>query len=416
MAGTSSRPSVDIRELRLFIEEICSNLLRFFHAERDHVPPEQVSISQEVSLGMPGAFADIRVKPPGGPPYFVEVKYGYPRETIIAHVSRKYGGDVTATRDASRLVLVIDPRAPEELASIESELRRRIRPGLPLELWDESRLCALIREQLHLDIDSLTSRDILDVRTAVDRAKGLYAFGEAFSNEPLQASLLWHFGFWKLRQLRETRGLSTREILPPGLYRAVIVLFADLSSFSSFVRDTRDDAVIRHVLSSFYARARYAVLNFGGMMYQFLGDGVIGIFGVPDQHPGYECDALGCARALIDIGDSVSNEWQRCIDHLQNSGGAHIGMAVGDLNVMSLRPFGRGHMGVIAESVNLAARLTSAAGAGEIVVSNALHQALPEELQRDFAEMEPVEARNIGRIRAWRLAGMPSSPGRVADR
>ncbi len=405
MPEGSSPPPVDPRELRLFIEEICCNLLRFSHTESDHARPEQIRIDQEVYLGIPGAFADIRVMPPASRPYFVEVKYGYARDTIIAHMSRKYGCATAATQDASRLLLVIDSRSQEELSFIESELKRRIRPGLALEIWNEAKLLSLIREQLDLEIDSFTSKDILDIRMAVDKAKGLIAFGDAFHDEPLQAALLWHFGFWKLRQLREARALTAREILPPGLYRAAVVLFADLSSFSAFVRDTRDDAVIRHILSSFYSKARYEVLNCGGMMYQFLGDGVIGIFGVPENHQSCARDALACAQGLIDNGNSVSHEWQRCIDHVQNAGGAHIGMAIGDINVMSLRPFGRGHMGVIADSVNLAARLTAAAEPGDIVVSNALYKGLPEESQTTFQEMEPVEARNIGRIRAWRLKG-----------
>ncbi|MGA2613031.1 MAG: adenylate/guanylate cyclase domain-containing protein [Spirochaetia bacterium] len=400
--------SEDVREQRLFIEEICCNLLRFYHAQNDHVSPERISINQEVSLGIPGAFADIRVKPPEAPPYFVEVKYGYPSEMVVAHMRRKYGCESAVTRDASRLVLVLDARSPDELAAIETELSRDVHHGLALEIWNEAKLLSLVREQLSLQIDSFTSKDILDIRAAVDRAKGLYAFGDAFRNEPLQTALLWHFGFWKLKQLREARGMSARDILPPGLYRAAVVLFADLSSFSSFVRDTRDDAVIRHVLTSFYSKARNEVLNCGGMMYQFLGDGLIGLFGIPDGRQGFEQNALECARRLIDIGNSVSLEWQRSIDHVESSGGAHIGMALGDINVMSLRPFGRAHMGIIAESVNLAARLTSAAEAGDIVVSNTLYRALPETSQAALTEMEPVEARNIGRIRAWRLGGTRS--------
>ena len=78
-------------------------------------------------------------------------------------------------------------------------------------------------------------------------------------------------------------------------------------------------------------------------------------------------------------------------------------MALGDLDVVSLRPFSRTHMGVIGDSVNLAARLTSAASAGEIVVSNALYNVLPEGLREGFSEMEPLEVRNIGKIRAWKL-------------
>ncbi|HYO91284.1 MAG TPA: hypothetical protein VEQ40_06595, partial [Pyrinomonadaceae bacterium] len=70
----------------------------------------------------------------------------------------------------------------------------------------------------------------------------------------------------------------------------------------------------------------------------------------------------------------------------------------------SLRPFGRAHMGAIADSINTAARLSSQARPDEIVVSNSLFQKFSEESQSGFQEMEPVEARNIGRIRAWRLS------------
>jgi len=43
------------------------------------------------------------------------------------------------------------------------------------------------------------------------------------------------------------------------------------------------------------------------------------------------------------------------------------------------------------------------AGPNEIVVSNSLHQQLRTEEQADFAETEPVEAHNVGRIKAWKL-------------
>lgn len=112
---------------------------------------------------------------------------------------------------------------------------------------------------------------------------------------------------------------------------------------------------------------------------------------------------MECAKALIDIGNSVSNEWQRQIDHLQSAGGCHIGMALSDLQVVSLRPFSRAHMGAIADSINTAARLSSAAAPDEIVVSNSLFQRFNEESQTEFRTMEPIEARNIGRIRAWKL-------------
>jgi class 3 adenylate cyclase len=392
------------RELRLFLEEICCDLSRFQHVAQDGVQPEDIRINQEVHLGIAGAFADIQVTVPGNAPYFVEIKYGYPPDKIIRHIGRKYGTATPANQDASKLVLVVDSESYENWGEIEGQMRACLRPGLSLEVWGEQKLLSLIRKQFDLEISTLTEGEIAELHNAIDRAKGVHAFGESFSNDHLQSSLIWHFGFWVLRRMRESRNATPRTILMPGLYKSVVVIFADLSCFSSYVRDTRDDDVVRHVLTSFYSKARYQVLSYGGMLYQFLGDGVLALFGVLDRKESYVEDALECAKALVDIGNSVSNEWQRQIDHLQSAGGCHIGMAIGELNVLSLRPFSRAHMGAIADSINTAARLSSNAAPDEIVVSNALFQKLHEESQAKFQEMEPVEARNIGRIRAWKLS------------
>lgn len=387
-----------LAELRLFLEELCCNLLRFQHAFEDGIDPEQVRIRQEVYLGVPGAFADIRVAPPRRPPYFVEIKYGYPPDRVVAHLARKYGPDTPAGAEAEKLVLVV-----EREGDVAGQVREALHPGLPLEVWDASTLLSLLRERFGVEADHISADEVTDLRLSIDRAKGRYAFGEEYTGEPHQNALLWHFGFWRLAQLSGTGRVPSRAIMPPGLYRDVAVLLADLSSFSGYVRDTREDTVVRHALTSFYSKARYQVLNAGGMLYQFLGDGVLALFGVPEAQSDHEARALECAAALLEIGASVANEWQRQIDHVQPAAGCHVGMALGHLNVLSLRPFSRTYMGAIGEAINLAARLTSAAAPGEIVVSNGLHQRLPEALQSGFEELDAVEARNIGRIRAWRL-------------
>ena len=127
-----------LRELRLFLEEICCDLCRFQHVTQDGLQPEDIRIDQEVYLGVPGAFADIRVKVPDGAPYFVEIKYGYPSDKIIKHLSRKYGAETDANKDASKVVLVIDSQCYENWPGIEAELQHRLKPGLKLEVWLEA--------------------------------------------------------------------------------------------------------------------------------------------------------------------------------------------------------------------------------------------------------------------------------------
>jgi class 3 adenylate cyclase len=144
------------------------------------------------------------------------------------------------------------------------------------------------------------------------------------------------------------------------------------------------------------------VIDAGGMLYQFLGDAVIGLFGVPDKPSGYLSDAVECAASLIEIGASVSNEWQRQIDRVQDAAGVHIGMAIGELQVVSLRPFSRAYIGCIGDSINMSARLMNVAGPGEVVASNMLYQRLGPEQQAGFTALDPIEAKNVGKIRAWK--------------
>ena len=70
-------------------------------------------------------------------------------------------------------------------------------------------------------------------------------------------------------------------------------------------------------------------------------------------------------------------------------------------------PYSRTHIGAIGDCINVAARLMSVANQSEMVVSNAFLQGLPEDVQSRFSDADPVEARNVGRIRAWKL-GVPS--------
>lgn len=176
-----------------------------------------------------------------------------------------------------------------------------------------------------------------------------------------------------------------------------------MCSFSSYMRDTSDSEIVRESLTAFYSKARYQIINSGGMLYQFVGDQVIGLFGVPDHLDGFAEATIDTSRALCRIGESVSLHWQRRIDRVQDAAGLHIGVALGDLQIVALRPYSRMHIGALGDCINVAARLLSLAVPSELVVSNAFYQALSEESQTHCHETQPVDARNVGRIRAWRV-------------
>ncbi len=397
-----------LSQMRLLIEEICCDLCRFKHVRDDGLGYDRIRVDREFPLGPPDSFADIRVVPGDADPYFVEVKFGYSTDVLVRHVLRKYRNLPDSAGPGSRLVLMADMANRSGWEQGLAQLKEGLCKALSLEIWDEETLRDQIGACFGGDLPVISAGNLLEVREAIDRAKGGYAFGREsdhrYENDPLAAQLLWHFGFWQLRQLRESLGWGPRDLLAPGEYRGVIVLLADLCSFSSYVRDTRDTEILHECLTSFYSKSRYQIIQNGGMLYQFVGDEVIGIFGIPKKESGCARAALDTARALTSIGRSISSHWQRRIDRIQSSAGLHIGMAMGDVQIVSSRPFSRTHIGAIGDCINVASRLMSFAGPGEIIATNSFYRDLDEETQGLFDELEAVEARNTGRIKAWKLS------------
>ena len=398
---TPSPPGVNPGELRLFLEEICCELVRAHHVERDGLAPQSVETIREVRLGSPGTFADIRVAPAARAPYFVEIKWGYGADETVERLVRKYA--TNPDRRCQRLVVVSDDADGPARPGLEAALRQRLCPSLAIETWGEAEICRRIEESFGLRIETLGRGSVRAIRDSIVRAEWQAAYAGA--DHLLAPTLLWHFSSWTLRRLAREHGLGPDDVLRAGIYRDVAVVMADICAFSSYVRDTRDEALVRQALTAFYSQARQAIVETGGMLDKFVGDEAIGLFGFPDRRPGYADDALRCVRRLIDIGDSVSEHWQSRIDRIQMSRGVHVGVALGDVSLMPLRAYSASHHGFIGDALNMTARLMAAAGAGEVLASNGFYQALSAESRRGFAPAAPVDGRNVGLIQCWRIGG-----------
>jgi adenylate cyclase len=401
---------VDMAPLRLFLEELVCNLCRERHVA-EGIRPEQVLIRQEVRVAE-DAFADILVSPEGRAPYFVEVDHGYGPMRLKRSLARKYGRRPPVATEAHKVILVVDLRRHEDPESLIASLEDVIDDSLSLEVWDEDRLGEMLETTFGFGLDLLTPTTIQAAREAVDRSKGRKALGEQYADDALDAALLWHLGYWQMAEYARNGRWPKNAILSPGTYDDVIVLIADITGFTRFVRETPSSRVVRDSLASFYSKARYQIIHSGGMLLQFVGDSVVALFGVPRARPGYVEAALDCAEMLLSIGDSVVTEWQRQIDHIQPASGAHVGIALGDVQLLSLRPFGRSRLSAIGGSINLASRMMEHAGNGEILVSNSVQTMMTTTYRRRLLDLEPLEISDMGLIRAWRYE--PPARQRVA--
>lgn len=394
---------------RLLLEDVCSDLVRFLHSREGPLTFGQVRVDREYALGHPGAFADLRVEPGDQPPYFMEVKYGFDGSTLLSHLDRKYGR-LPDTGDAHKLILVVDTASHADWPTLEAAIRGLLPPHLALEVWDEQTLHDLTGACFGASIASFSGSELMSIRERIDEGKDRLAFGDApaqgYAEALLRQNLIWHFGTWRMRELRQARDDSDlTQLVRPGGYDHVVVLMADLSGFSRYVHDTADDATVRESLTSFYAKSRYQVVNAGGMLVQFVGDEIVALFGIPDRRQDYIAAAVRTAYRLLDIGASVSLGWQRRIDHVQPRQGVHIAMGMGRIQLVPMRALDHARLATIGDCLDITARLLPLADQGEIVVSNVLQHALSTSgLPCELEALPPFDARSLGLLQPWRLA------------
>jgi adenylate cyclase len=167
-----------------------------------------------------------------------------------------------------------------------------------------------------------------------------------------------------------------------GEEREISVLFADLQGFTSFSEQAAPADVIG-MLNAYWAVAVPVVVReHGGLIERFAGDAVMVVFNAVGDQPDHAqravAAALGMQRATEDTRKGRP-DWPRF------RAGVNTGRAVvGNVGTEEQRSFA-----AIGDTTNLAARLQTAAAPGQVVVSRATADALPD--RAGLAPLGPLE-------------------------
>jgi class 3 adenylate cyclase/tetratricopeptide (TPR) repeat protein len=152
-----------------------------------------------------------------------------------------------------------------------------------------------------------------------------------------------------------------------GERRHLTVLFCDLVD-STEIAARLDPEEWRDVIARYQQVAAQAVVRFGGHVAQYLGDGVLVLFGYPTAHENDAERAVRTGLAIIDgvTALNVGHDAQR-LPALAARVGIHTGpVVVGDSDNKSANLFG--------DTPNIAARIQAAAEPNTVVVSAAVYQ------------------------------------------
>ena len=184
---------------------------------------------------------------------------------------------------------------------------------------------------------------------------------------------------------------------PRRARKVVTVLFCEVTG-STALGEELDPEALFGVMSRYSEELRAIIERHGGTVAKFIGDAVMGVFGIPRVH---EEDALRAVRTAAEIRMRLPALAQEVGVELRFRTGVNTGLVL----------VGEGENLAIGDAVNVAARLEHAAQPGEILLGEATHR-----LVRDAVEAEPLEALSLkGRsepVAAFRLLTVdPLAPG-----
>ncbi|MBE3598576.1 MAG: adenylate/guanylate cyclase domain-containing protein [Limnochordaceae bacterium] len=226
------------------------------------------------------------------------------------------------------------------------------------------------------------------------------------------------FGRYVAREVLEELIRSPDLPAVGGARRKVAVLMADLCSFTPFAERHAPEQVVEALNAYLEAMAR-PVLEAGGMLDKYLGDGILAVFGAPVGSPGAARRALLASMAIV--------ERVQALNRARASSGrcaldVRVAIHAGEVIVGNVGIPERLDYTAIGDAVNLASRLQDLAGPGEVVASVPAMEAartetgVPPPAPRGWQRFGPETVTLRGRrepvaVVRWRKTGLATGDG-----
>lgn len=210
------------------------------------------------------------------------------------------------------------------------------------------------------------------------------------------------------RLVDEDRATTTIE----GERLDMTVLFCDLRGFTA-LSEKLEPAVVRVMLNHYYDRVTDIVLAMRGTLMKYVGDEVFAVWGAPlpmDDHPQR---AFDCAIAIQELTPELNRE---LVERGAPEVSFGIGLNTGEAVAAHFGGGRRRQYDVVGDTVNVGARLCSAAGRGEIILSDAVMTRVTSPLPAEV--VGPIELKGVSReLRLWRVVpgGGSLSASEVAE-
>lgn len=158
---------------------------------------------------------------------------------------------------------------------------------------------------------------------------------------------------------------APERVKPGGELREVSVFFLDIRGFTAYSEDKRPQEVV-DVLNDLFSRVSGFIMEAGGTVDKYLGDGIMAYFGAPVDMSDHRQIAVRTACRIQEFICGTDCDFD-----------VGIGINTGEVLAGNVGSSERMDYTVIGSAVNRAARFVELAGPGEIVVGEDVFLSLP---------------------------------------
>jgi adenylate cyclase len=248
---------------------------------------------------------------------------------------------------------------------------------------------------LRFRVQPFTEPEIAILSAFADQAVLAYANARLLGTIATQRAELARYA----PQAAELLSSAGGEQLLAGHRREITTLFCDLRGFTAFAESAEPEEVLG-VLREYHALVGSTVVDAGGTVEHFAGDGQMSFFNDPTPLPNHQLLAVRAALAIREGFETLSAGWRKRGYEL----GLGMGLSVGYATIGRIGFEGRFEYGAVGNVVILASRLSDAAAPGEILISQRLNASLENDIQTEAVDdktlkgfSKPVQAFRVER-------------------
>lgn len=231
----------------------------------------------------------------------------------------------------------------------------------------------------------------LSPRTAAEEAVAEGRGWDEFTRLACQAQVRGDVSVTRLLKTAAEISQLQIETLPEGqgATRELAIVFCDMRNFTPLVESNLAFDVV-HILNKFFSYLGDSILINGGLIYQYIGDEITGLFGMGDATPEESC--LSAVRASLDMLESLERLNEGLRRDFQTELSVGIGVHYGEVIVGKIGHPSDRRFAVVGDSINVASRIQGANKelGTRLLVSSELRERLPEDAFR-FGKASSIE-------------------------